>query len=126
MIYKKNAVDRVKDTLRKIIREEYKRIIESDTDDTAISELTLYADNDRRLYDVLHNTYVPALLKFKKKGVYDRTKALKLLEYYYNNYVRPSYKREFGDDIKLNPQERKKFAEYYLSSLEEDGYLDEK
>jgi len=101
------------------------RIRESAVDNDAIQELTLYAENDSRMYDVLMKTYLPALKKFKKKGTYDPEKAIKLLEYYYQNYVRPAYKKEFGDDIKLNPAERKLFSKYFLDSLEMDGYLDE-
>lgn len=93
-------------------------------DSDAVREVVLYAENDERLYRVLMDTYVPALKKFKKKGTFDRDKALKLLEYYWSNYVRPKYKREFGD-VMLNPRERKEFANYFLTSLESDGVLDE-
>jgi hypothetical protein len=97
--------------------------VDNQLDKDAANELIMYAENDRRLYDVLHNTYLPALLKFKKKGTFDRVKAIKLLEYYYQNYVRAAYKKEFGDDIRLNPISRKYFSEQFLDSLESDGYL---
>ncbi len=121
--------------IRQIVRQELsesrkrRRINESPWDgfdyiDDAVEDLCTFADNESKLYDVLHNTYVPALMKFKKRGTFDREKALKLLEYYYQNYVRPTYKKRFGSDIKLNPAQRKNFANYYLTTLEEDGYLE--
>lgn len=69
-------------------------------------------------------TYLPALKKFVKRGNFDRDKALKLMEYYWTNYVRPEYKKQFGD-VRLNPTQRKQFSEYFLSNLESEGYLDQ-
>ena len=106
--------------LRTMIR---KIIKESNELDDDVREVVLYAENDHRLYNVLHKTYVPALLKFKKKGTFDRDKALKLMEYYWSNYVRPSYKKDFGD-VKLDPSQRRAFSDYFLTSLEDEGYLD--
>ena len=116
---------RTKLLLRKVIKEEIiKQVREGfESDEAAIRELVLYAENDGKLYDVLHKTYVPALQKFIKKGTFDENKAIKLLEYYLTNYVRPSYKREFGDDIKLNPNDRKAFAKEILDSLRREEYI---
>lgn len=109
---------------KKDLVEMVRRIIKEETmDSDAVRELILFSENDHRLYDILHKTYVPALLKFKKKGTFDRNKAIKLMEYYYQNYVRPSYKKEYGADIKLSPIERKSFAEYFIDTLEQEGYL---
>ena len=89
-----------------------------------MQELILYAENDSKLHDVLMKTYLPALQKFVKRGVFDKTKALKLMEYYYSKYVRPAYKREFGDDLALSKNDRVKFSQYFLDTLIEDGFLE--
>lgn len=70
----------------------------------------------------MHKTYVPALQKFIDKGTFQESGAIKLLVYYWTNYVRPSYKKEFGD-LPLNPEERKEFAKYFLKTLKEEEYL---
>lgn len=110
--------------LKTIIAEEVKRQLREMSDPDAVQELVLYAENDSKLYDVLHKTYVPALKKFIAKGNFDEMKAVKLLEYYLTNYVRPAYKREFGDDIRLNPEDRKAFAKQILDSLKSEGYIE--
>ena len=109
--------------LKTLIREEVRKQLNEMSDPDAVQELVLYAENDSKLYNVLHKTYVPALNKFIAKGNFDEMKALKLLEYYFTNYVRPAYKREFGDDIKLNPADRKAFAKEILDSLKSEGYI---
>lgn len=115
---------KVRATLKRIIKEEYgKALKESGVDNDAVTELIGHAMNTNKTYDILMNTYVPALMKFKKKGTFDRNKALKLLEYYYQK-VRESYKREHGDDIKLDPASRKSFSEQILQELEDEKYLD--
>jgi hypothetical protein len=97
----------------------------TDIQDDDVNELIMFAENDRACYDALHKNYVPALNKFIKKGNFDRDKAIKLMEYYYSNYVRPAYKKQFGD-IQLNPAKRKMFGNYFLETLEEEGYIDTK
>lgn len=92
-------------------------------DNDKVEELILYAENDEPLYRILMDTFLPALQKFVKRGTFDEQKALKLLEYYYSNYARPAYKREFGEDLQLNPAERKIFSQNFLDSLKSDGYL---
>ena len=87
-------------------------------DNHAIRELILFAENDRKMYDALMNNYLPNLQKKKLAGTYDRAKAVKLLEYYYQLYVRPAYKRLYGD-IKLNPAERKVFGKHFADYLHE-------
>jgi hypothetical protein len=49
---------------------------------------------------------------------------IKLLEYFYQNYVRPAMKnpRNYGYDPKLNVAERKEFAEYFRENIE-SNYL---
>lgn len=108
--------------IKKLLRPLVESILREAEMDDDVREVTLYAENDRRLYDILHNTYVPALQKFIKKGTFDEDKAITLLQYYWSNYVRPAYKKEF-DDVKLNPKQRKQFAEYFLNSLKEDEYI---
>ncbi len=115
---------------KKLINEEIKRALrESESytftegDADAVRELLLFAENDSKLYDVLHTTYVPALQKFIDKGVFDETKALKLLEYYFTNHVRPAYKKYYGD-VKLSPTDRKEFSKQILAGLKDEGYLD--
>ena len=63
--------------------------------------------------------YLPNLQKKVLAGKYDPELAIKLLEYYYTNYVRPYMKmpRNYGVDTKLNPEERKAFAKYFRDKL---------
>lgn len=95
----------------------------SGVDEDAIRELILYAENDRKMYDILHNTYVPALQKFIDKGTFREAGGIKLLQYYYTNYVRPGYKKEYGEDVRLNPASRAEFAKQILESLKDDEYI---
>jgi hypothetical protein len=119
---KKKAVqNKITKILKSIIKEEYGKMLrEEERMSDAVRELTLFADNDHKLYNDLMNNYLKNMVVKKKRGVYDHNLAIKLLEYYYQNYVRPAYKREFGDDVKLSPQERKEFAEYYVNALEQE------
>lgn len=94
-------------------------------DQDAVRELTLFAENDGRLYNVLMDVYLPNLQKKAEKGVYNKEKAIKLMEYYYQNYVRPAYKRYFGD-VKLNPESRKSFGKYFVEVLEDEYELKNK
>ena len=91
-------------------------------DRVAIDEVILFAENDSRLHDVLVNVYLPALKKKKKSGKYDKEKAVKLMEYYYTNYIRPEMKKpsKYGYDSKFNPAERKVVAKYFLDLLESE------
>lgn len=89
-------------------------------DEYAVNELILFADNDYKLYTVLQDTYFENLERKVKRGTYDPEKAVKLFHYYYNNYVRPEYKRQLGSDIKLNPKERNLFGQYYVEQFEDE------
>jgi hypothetical protein len=91
-------------------------------DKEKVREVILFAENDYKSYEVLMNTYLPNLLKKRIAGKYDRKQAPKLLEYYYQNYVRPSMKnpRNYGYDPKLNPQERAVFSKYFSDYLWEE------
>lgn len=93
-------------------------------DKVKLREVTIFADNDYKLYEVLTTTYLDNLKKKRLKGQYDKQKSYKLMEYYYSNYVRPRMKnpRYYGYDPKLNPQERKAFGKYYGDMLW-DEYL---
>ena len=87
-------------------------------DKVLISEVYNFAMNDYDTYKILVSTYLDNLKKKRLNGSYDKVKSYKLLEYYYNNYVRPNMKkpRKYGMDPKLNPKERaivsKMFADY--------------
>jgi hypothetical protein len=89
-------------------------------DKDKVREVILFAENNPRLYDVLINVYLPNLKKKKKSGKYDSKLAVKLLEYYYSNYVRGEMIKPsvYGFDPKLNPAERKMFAENFVEELE--------
>lgn len=120
MKYNAKTIKLVESAVRKIVNGN----INEATDPDALQELILYAENDSRLYDVLMKTYLPALQKFVKKGTYDPTKALKLMDYYFTNYVRPAYKREFGDDVRLGKSDRTEFAKHFLDYLVDEGFLE--
>jgi len=135
----KEAKKEVLSVIKKIVLEEYKRAVAAkkrkgsaklregfrslkegdDFDSDAVRELCLFAENDPKMYRSLINNYLNNMLSKKKRGVYDHDLAIKLLEYYYSNYVRPEYRRQFGADIRLNPSERREFAEYFVNFLEE-------
>lgn len=85
-------------------------------------EVVLYSENDERLYRVLMDVYLPALKKFVKKGVFDEEKAHKLLEYYYQNYVRKWMinPRNAGYDPKLSKEERRECTQYWLDYLKSE------
>ena len=88
-------------------------------DKEKVKEVIMFAENDYKSYEALHSTYLDNLRIKKLKGVYDKTKAAKLLEYWYSNFVRPSMKnpRNYGFDPRLNPAERKAFASYFERQL---------
>jgi hypothetical protein len=89
-----------------------------------VREVVLFAENDKRCYDALMINYLPNLQKKLLKGTYDKKLAVKLLVYYYTNYVRPeAIKRTgMGYDPKLNPAEREVFAQSFVDYLW-DEYL---
>jgi hypothetical protein len=89
-----------------------------------VDETISCAENSYFCYQHLINDYLSNLQKKVAKGIYDHKLAIKLLEYYYSNYVRPTMKKEWGTDPKLNPAERAEFAEYFVDYLE-DEYLNQ-
>lgn len=91
-------------------------------DKVLVDETIAFAENDQRSYKALIDVYLPNLQKKKLSGKYDKEKAKKLLEYYYQNYVRPQMKnpRLYGFDPKLNPAERKSFATHFVNVLEDE------
>lgn len=91
-------------------------------DKIAIDEVILFAENDYYCYQHLMKDYLPNLQTKVIKGIYDKEKAVKLLEYFYSNYVRPQIKKPslYGWDPKLNPAERKEFARHFVNYLEEE------
>ena len=93
-----------------------------EVDSVAIDEVYNFANNDSDTYEALIKNYVPNLQKKKKAGKYDKTKAVKLLEYYYSNYIRPNMKKpaKYGWDPKLNPTERKHLAKMFVEDIEND------
>lgn len=85
-------------------------------DHHAINEAMLFADNTRRLYDQKLNIH-NSLQKKIDRGVFDQKKSGKAFENWFTNAVRPSYKKEFGVDLKLNKQEKEIFGEYYAQQF---------
>lgn len=89
----------------------------------------MFAENDYRCYQVLNGTYLPALQKKVLKGVYDKTLAVKLLEYFYTNYVRTEMAKPgsgYQGAKPLNPAERKYFATHFVDYLWEEHLKDMK
>ena len=88
-------------------------------DKVLVDEVILFAENDYDCYQALINNYLPNLQKKRLNGTYDRPKSIKLLEYYYTNYVRRFMKmpRKYGFDPKLNPPERALLAKYFADFL---------
>ncbi len=88
-------------------------------DKILLDELIALTENNAYLYEILVTTYLDNLKKKKIKGIYDKKKAIKLLEYYYSNYVRPYFKKKtnYGFDFKLSPEGRKLFAKYFSDYL---------
>jgi hypothetical protein len=88
-------------------------------DEWKVNEAILFTMNDYDSYTKLMDIYKPNLEKKVLKGIYDKDKALKLLEYHYKNYARPLMKmpRKYGKDLKLNPAERKAYATYFRDYL---------
>lgn len=84
-----------------------------------VREAILFAENNQRCYQSLMANYLPNLQKKVLKGVYDKKLAIKLLVYFYTNYVRPEAlkKSELGYDLKFNPAERDLFAEHFVDYL---------
>jgi hypothetical protein len=84
-------------------------------DEDKLREIFLFTDNDSHLHEKFMQNYIPAMKKKLKSGKYDANLAIKLMEYYHSNYVRPYMKdqRHYGTDYQLNPAERKAFGEYY-------------
>jgi hypothetical protein len=92
-----------------------------------VNDVIIFAENDAKMYEALMKNYLPNLQKKVLSGKYDHEQAIKLLEYYYANYVRPYIKlpRNYGFDPKLNPAERKVFAKYFRDLLYNDYGLKE-
>lgn len=95
-------------------------------DEVKVREVILFAENDYSSYRALIDVYLPNLQKKRVAGKYDKSKAPKLMEYYYQNYVRPSMKnpRNYGLDPKLNPAERKVFGKHFADVLWEEYLKD--
>ena len=91
-------------------------------DKDKVREVILFADNDYRMYEVLTTTYLNNLKKKRLKGTYDKKKSYKLMEYYYQNYVRPEMKKpsKYGYDPKFNKPEKEYFSKYYGDYLWEE------
>jgi hypothetical protein len=87
-------------------------------DAIAVNEAILIIKNDHQSYIALMKTYLPNLEKKFFKGQYDKEKAIKLMESFYQNVARKRLKsRDYGWDPKFNPAERKAFATYFRDFL---------
>lgn len=107
--------------LKRIIKEELQNIDEKfqDNEDN-LQDAIDFAENTYDVYQQLERSYLPAVKRFVKRGTYDETKALKLMEYYWSVYCRPAYKRINKTDLKLSVSDRQKFAKYFLDILIND------
>lgn len=96
-------------------------------DKEKVREVILFAENDSYLHMQLVKNYLPNLQKKVISGKYDKELAVKLLQYYYSNYVRPYMIKPsiYGWDSKLNPSERKEFGKYFVECLWDDYGLKE-
>ena len=83
-----------------------------------IDELIYSIENDRYLNSKLREDY-KAFEMQAKKGSYNKEKAIKKMESFYQNYARPLYMPFSGIDIKLNPESRKAFGKYFIDIFEE-------
>jgi len=91
-------------------------------DKEMVNEIILTSENERDLYLILTTTYLDNLKKKRLKGTYDKKASYKLMEYFYQNHIRPSLKKRtsFGFDPKLNPSERALIGKYYADKLWDD------
>ena len=91
----------------------------AEIDKVLIREVEIFSENDRDVYKALMNIYVPMFSRKIISGRFDKSKAPKGLELWYNNYVRPEMKKmhKYGFDPKLNPAERKFFTERVFKEI---------
>ena len=70
-------------------------------DKEKVKEVINFANNDFGSYESLTTVYLDNLKKKRLKGVYDKKKSAKLLEYWYSNVVRKQMKnpRNYGMNI---------------------------
>lgn len=100
-------------------------------DQTAATELKLYIDNDADLYRQQLQPILKNLMTKKAKGIYDRTKAVKLYCYLTESGAK-KYAKEFGNpndwSRMFSPGTRRKAAEAFVEAFEEEvelgGYTD--
>ncbi len=112
---------KLKSLVKRIIKEELQNIDEKfqDNEDN-LQDAIDFAENTYDVYQQLERSYLPAVKRFVKRGTYDETKALKLMEYFWSVYCRPAYKRINKTDLKLSASDRQKFAKYFLDVLIND------
>lgn len=84
-----------------------------------IDELIYSIENDRYLTRKLMEHF-RAFKMQAKKGSYNKEKAIKKMESFYQNYARPLYMPFSGIDIKLNRESRKAFGKYFIDIFEEE------
>ena len=91
-------------------------------DKIKLGEVISFGENNYTCYKHLVNEYLNNMKRRWLNGSYDRNKTIKLLEYYYSNYVRPEFRKrtEMGYDPKLTPEERKVFAIHFRNYLENE------
>jgi hypothetical protein len=86
-------------------------------DQIKVDEVISVGENNSYCYKHLINDYLSNLQKKYVRGVYDKEKATKLLEYYYSNYVRREAIKYLSYDPALNVAERKLFGEHFRDYL---------
>lgn len=88
------------------------------------TELALYILNDGNLYRQITRPWVLNLARKKVKGTYDRTLAIKGLDYLVKEGIK-RYRKDFGVSqpvmtTAFNPATRKHAAEYILNYLQDE------
>ena len=96
------------------------RTYQGEIDRVKVDEVISFAVKTEYCYKHLVTDYLNNMQRRWVKGTYDRTKVIKLLEYFYSNYVRSPFKREMGYDPALNVKERQVFATYFRDYLENE------
>lgn len=80
-----------------------------------------FVNNDYESFRAFEHSYIPNLVRKRKKGTYDKKLSYKLMAYHWNNYGRPRYKKVMGKDLSLNPQERLAYGKLFGDIIWEEN-----
>lgn len=90
-------------------------------DDWRLHNIMLCIHNDRPLYYHLYSNIYNSYARKKKRGMFDREKAIKGLIMFVNQAVK-YYKKRYGENIsRVSMHDKKLLAEYALGVLNEWG-----